>query len=282
MVVFATSETDKDCVSCAAGEMCVSHARGRSGKHPKQHHTEKPKRCLSPILTSTPKATALSELDRMQGPDHYRTSSVSITSSDQWDLSTQPPGSSQRNGVILPLVPSRMCDATRPPSQESFKHICREEIPWTGLHLSTDSLMPMAEAAICCFYMTSPLPPRLCSKTTKPGNTRLDQISCSGNAVILARSHTCDAGMALEIHDVEQAFPVRHLVRRYLRRQSFNLPIRLRSIEGYLARRNSNGVSTAGTRAVSNSTSVQAWYSRFQVVEDYTITHTLNQALYMH
>lgn len=35
--------------------MCVSHARGCSGKHPKQHYTKKPERCLSPTLTTTPK-----------------------------------------------------------------------------------------------------------------------------------------------------------------------------------------------------------------------------------
>jgi len=33
-------------VSHVQGEMCVSHARGCSGKHPKQHHTKKPERCL--------------------------------------------------------------------------------------------------------------------------------------------------------------------------------------------------------------------------------------------
>lgn len=75
----------------------------------------------------------------------------------------------------------------------------------------------------------------------------------SGNAAILARSPTCTAGMALKIHDVERALPVQHLVRTYLRRQASIFPSRLRFIEGSLARQNSNGVSTAGTRARSNS-----------------------------
>lgn len=75
----------------------------------------------------------------------------------------------------------------------------------------------------------------------------------SGNAAILARSHTCTAGMALKIHDVERAFPVRHLIRTYSRRQASIFLSRLRFIEGSLARQNSNGVSTAGTRASSNS-----------------------------
>jgi len=212
--------------------------------------------CLSPTLTSTPKATAPSCLYRMQGPDHYRTSPVSITSLAQWEHSTQPPGfrPRKRRHSAFGSFTARICDVPRPPSQKSFKHLCREEIKWTGLHSSTDSAMPMAEAAICCLKITPiPLPLRLCSKTTKPGNTSLDQISCGGNAAILARSHTCAAGMALKIHDVERAFPVRLLVRRYLRRQAFTLPTRLRFIEGSLARRNSNGVSTAGTRVRSNS-----------------------------
>lgn len=43
--------------------------------------------------------------------------------------------------------------------------------------------------------------------------------------------------MALKIHDVERAFPVRLLVRTYLRRQAFTLPSKPRFIEGSLARR---------------------------------------------
>lgn len=49
-------------------------------------HTKKPERWLSqPNPNVDPGSNVPSSLDRMQGPDHYRTSPVSITSSVQWE-----------------------------------------------------------------------------------------------------------------------------------------------------------------------------------------------------
>ena len=136
------------------------------------------------------------------------------------------------------------------------KHLCREEIiTWTALHLSTDSVMPMASISnflVSNYTDTVTTPTVLKDHQTRQHEPRPNFLQ-SGNAAILARSHTCTAGMALKIHDVERAFPVQHLVRTYSRRQASIFPTRLRFIEGSLARQNSNGVSTAGTRARSNS-----------------------------
>ena len=119
-VVFATSETDKDCVS-RAGEMRVSHAREAVVGNI-ECHTKKPERWLSPTLTSTPEATCPVIWIGCKGP---------TTTAPHPCLSPPLPngiplrsrlGPRQRNGVILPLGPSRICDVPRPPSQKSFKH----------------------------------------------------------------------------------------------------------------------------------------------------------------
>ena len=73
-------------------------------------------------------------------------------------------------------------------------------------------------AGVTLFLEIAPVPLWLWpySETTRPGNaktrTNFMQQRCSGNAAILARSHSCAAGMALKIDDFERAFPVQRFV----------------------------------------------------------------------
>lgn len=74
-------------------------------------HTKKPERQLSPTLTSLGPGSNVPVtfiLGRAQGPDHYRSSSVSVTQSAQWDLSVQPPGFEPAKRRHSALGPSQM------------------------------------------------------------------------------------------------------------------------------------------------------------------------------
>jgi hypothetical protein len=85
-VVFATGETDKDSVSRAGRNVRVPMRVAVVGDNIQCYHTKKPERPLSPTLTSNsshPGSNVPSNLDRMQGPDHYRTRPVNITSAAQ-------------------------------------------------------------------------------------------------------------------------------------------------------------------------------------------------------